>query len=157
MEGSVSLLVGNRMNPPIVEIEHLSYAYPDRRRALTDVSLHYYYSADGSEGAEQITCNTMGVAGGSCSSVSLLLSDADTSVTSAQREARVVFEAGWVDAGTQTGALIFTISGNGPYTRTNDFSYMDLFSTPSVGSIPCEHIVLMNEAGVAIWGLTPGP
>jgi hypothetical protein len=60
-----------------------------------------------------------------------------------------------VGAGTQTGAIIFTISGNGPYTRSNDFSFMDLISTPSTGLVSCRHVVLKNEAGVAIWGLTP--
>ena len=39
MEGSVSLLDGTGVTSPIVEVEHLWYAYPDRRQALKDVSL----------------------------------------------------------------------------------------------------------------------
>lgn len=39
MEGSVSLVDGTGMASPMVQVEHLSYAYPDRRLALTDVSL----------------------------------------------------------------------------------------------------------------------
>jgi len=39
MEGSVSLLDGTGVTTPIVEVEHLWYAYPDRRQALKDVNL----------------------------------------------------------------------------------------------------------------------
>ena len=48
-------------------------------------------------------------------------------------------------------------SGNGPYVRSNDFSFNELVSATGSSPVVCRHIVFKNEAGIAVWGVTPGP
>src|SRR5690606_17692605 len=122
--------------------------------ALDGLTFHYYYSSDGAFGTDQATCNAVNFTGGSCTSMMLDVYPTGFDDPTASHEVRFRFTSGSIAAGTMTGAILFTIQGNGPYQRGNDYSF-DGVPTNTTNFAPCDHVVVTDKEGVALWGIPP--
>lgn len=125
----------------------------DQRVMLADLTFHYYYSSESQSGTDQVSCTAMNFSGGSCSVFMGQSLETDFEDPSASHEIEFYFGAGWVDPATMSGAMLFTIEGNGPYQRGNDYSYQGV-RTDAVFE-PCENVVVTAEDGVPLWGRLP--
>ena len=124
--------------------------------ALERLTFHYYYSAETMGAADSATCNAVNLQGGSCDNLLLQARATGLDEPQATREIRLLFAAGEIPSLGMTGAVEFTISGNPPYDRANDYSFQGVESESS-GFSPCESVIVTDADGVAIWGLPPAP
>jgi hypothetical protein len=121
---------------------------------LDGLTFHYYYSSDGSFGSDQVTCNAVNFTGGSCASMMLDVYETQFVDPTASHEVQFRFMGASIASGAMTGPILFTIQGNGPYQRANDYSFYGV-PTNTTNFAPCDHVVLTNKDGVVLWGTPP--
>ena len=121
---------------------------------LDGLTFHYYYSSDGAFGSDQATCNAVNFTDGSCASMMLQAGETQFADPTASHEVQFRFSGASIAAGAMTGSILFTIQGNGPYQRANDYSFEGV-ATNTTNFSPCDHVVVTNKDGVPLWGTPP--
>lgn len=122
--------------------------------SLEGLRFRYFYSAEGG-GEDEVMCEQVNFTGATCG-----IFDAEVLVTeyddpTATDEVAFWFSTGSLPPGQNTGSIRFSIYGNGPYQRGNDYSFQG--APTATGAMPaeCENIVAMNVDDVPIWGVLP--
>jgi hypothetical protein len=121
--------------------------------SLEGLRFHYYYSADGT-GTDDATCDSVNFTGATCALFNHEVLETEYDDASASDEVVFWFTGGTLAPGAATGSIRFSINGNGPYQRSNDYSFQDV----PLSNMPlsmCERVVAVNADGVPVWGLLP--
>jgi len=118
---------------------------------LVGLRFHYYYSAEGT-GTDSALCDRIGFEGATCPWFGQDVRETGYEDASASDEVVFWFTDGELARGATTGSIRFSINGNGPYDRSNDYSFQNAANTSMT---TCDHIVVTNADDVPIWGLLP--
>ncbi len=122
--------------------------------SLEGFRFRYFYSAEGS-GVDEVMCNQVNFTGGTCDIFDAELLATEYEDPSATDEVAFWFSAGTLGPGQNTGSIRFSIAGNAPYQRGNDYSFEGTPTATGAMPAPCENIVAMNVDDVPIWGIVP--
>lgn len=123
------------------------------RIEFDDLTFRYFFSSEGS-GSDQVRCDQLNFEGATC--MALFTGDVlDTGFDDVTATQEVAFHlsGGALDPNENTGSILFTIQGNGPYQRANDYSFEGTPAGPNMAR--CDKIVVMNADDVPIWGVLP--
>jgi hypothetical protein len=122
--------------------------------SLDGLRFRYFYSAEGS-GVDEVMCDQVNFTGGSCNIFDAEVLTTEYEEPTATDEVTFWFYAGTLGANQNTGSIRFSISGNGPYQRANDYSFQGTPTATGAMPAPCENVVAVNVDGVPIWGVLP--
>lgn len=119
---------------------------------LENLTFHYFYSAEGG-GVDEVSCEQWNFSNANCpAGFDANVRTTGYEDTTASHEVSWVYTQGFLAANTVSGSVQVSIHGNGPYDRSDDYSFE---GTPATQLDECENIVVTNADGVPIWGFLP--
>lgn len=122
--------------------------------ALSGLQFRYFYSGAES-GRDQVRCDQVNFTNGGCAVFAAEVLTTEYGDPMASHEVAFEFSGGTLSANQTTGPIRFSIYGNGPYQRGDDYSFQGAPTSNSQMPAACENIVVLNADGVPLWGFLP--
>lgn len=138
-------------NPQSTLVDMVFQNTTNSRVDIENLTFHYFYSAEGS-GVDDVTCISANFSNASCSIFEARVLTTEYEDATASHEVSFEYTQGFLAGNALSGSVQFSIHGNGPYQRANDYSFQEV---PATMLAPCEFIVVTNADGVPIWGRLP--